>query len=161
MIRFCQMLITFSLVVSLCLPPDVEAVEEGVQNVNFRVQGQKVHISYDLIGQGTYTVKLVLLRHWDRSFSKIPWTLSGDVGKEIRPGKGRSIVWDALKDVGSLEGNDYVFEVRAARPGKSNKWVWIGGVAVAGGAVAGAVLLGKDGEEKKGTIVIDLPDPEE
>ena len=160
MSRFYRMLSVFVLGVLLGPPSVSRAAEEGVQNVSFQVQNQKIHVSYDLIGKGTYTVTLQLAREEGRPW--VPWlhSVSGDVGKGIQPGKKKEIVWDALKDVERLEGDNFVFEVRAARPGGTSKWVWIGGAGVAAGA-AGAVVLGGGGGEEKGTIVIDVPDPEE
>ena len=157
--RFYRMLLIFAMGLSLGLLSEVWAVEKGVRNVGFQVQGQKIHVSYDLAGKGVYTVHLRLLENGGRALTAWPRSVSGDVGKEVRSGTGKRIVWDALKDVASLEGNDYVFEVRAVRPGGTSKWVWIGGAGIAAGGAAGAVLL--QGGEKKGTIVIDVPDPEE
>ena len=160
MSRFYRMLSVFILGVLLGAPSVSRAAEEGVQNVRFQVQGQKVHVSYDLIGKGAYTVTLQSVREEGRPWVPGLRSLSGDVGKGIQPGKKKEIVWDVLKDVERLEGDNFVFEVRAARPGGTSKWVWIGGAGVAAGA-AGAVVLGGGGGEEKGTIVIDVPDPEE
>ena len=156
--RLYQMLVIFAVGLSLGQSPEVWAVEEGVRNVRFQVRGQKIHVSYDLAGKGVYTVNLRLL-DGGRTLVARPRSVSGDVGKEVRSGKEKKIVWDALKDVARLGGDDFVFEVRAVRPGGTSKWVWIGGAGIAAGGAAGAVLL--QGEEKKGTIVIDVPDPEE
>ena len=157
--RFYRMLVIFAVGLSLGLLPEAWAVEEGVRNVGFQVQGQKIHVSYDLAGEGVYTVHLRLLGNGGRTMVTLPRSVSGDVGKGVRSGQGKKIVWDALKDVASLEGNDYVFEVKVVRPGGINKWALISGAGIAAGGAAGAVLL--QGGEKKGTIVIDVPDPEE
>ena len=146
-------------VLLLAVKGDIRAAEEGVRNVRFVVQGQKIQVDYDLEGNGTYTVALHLLGNGVLDIAVLPRSVSGDVGREVSAGKGKKIVWDALKDVESLEGSDFVFEVRATRPGGISKWVWIGGAGVAVGAGAVVSMGGGDGE-KKGTIVIDVPDPE-
>ena len=140
----------------LCLPMESWAEEEGVQNVRHRVVGQKIHVSYDLVGEGDYTVALRLLEGTGEAFAAFPRSVSGAVGKGVRPGKGKKIVWEVLKDVEELEGDDFVFEVRAVRPGGTSKWVWIGGAGVAAGVAAALLGAGDD----TGTIVIDVPDPE-
>lgn len=136
------------------------AAQEAVRDVSFQVQGQSIVVSYDLVGKGEYEVSLRLLTDAGTRVAAAPSHLSGDVGRGIPPGSGKKIVWDALRDVDALEGSDYVFEVRAARTGRISKWAWIGGLGVAAGAgVGAAVATGVLGEEK-GSIVIDVPDPE-
>ena len=148
-------------VLGLCLSLSADVwAEEGVWDVGFEVQGQKVQVTYDLEGKGAYAVSLRLLGDAGKRVVAVPRTVSGDVGQGVTPGKRKKIVWEALKDVKSLEGNDFVFEVRAARSGGSNKWVWIGGAGVTAG-VGTAICLGGGCGKKKGTIIIDVPDPEE
>jgi len=157
-IRIGRILLAFSLALVLGLSGGVRATEETVQNVDFRIQGQKILVSYDLAGEGTYEVTLNLYRDGGRTLAERPRSVSGDIGKDIRPGKGKRIVWDVLKDMESLEGEGFVFEVRAVRPAGTRKWVWVGGAAAVAAGVAGVT---KPWEKKKGTIVIDVPDPEE
>ena len=155
--RVYRMLVIFAVGLSLGLLPEAWAVEEGVRNVSFQVQGQKVHVSYDLAGEGVYTVHLRLLEDEGRTLTVQPRSVSGDVGKEVRSGKGKKIVWDALKDVESLKGDDFIFEVTVAGPRRIGKWVWITGAAA--GTAAGLMVLG--GGEEKGTIAVKVTDPEE
>lgn len=155
--RICLVLFATLLLVA---PGDIRAAGEGVRNVGFVVQGQKIQVTYDLEGKGAYAVSLRLLEDGGKSVKVVSRAVSGDVGQEVTPGKGKKIVWDALKDAESLEGNGFIFEVRAVRPGGISKWVWIGGAGIVAGTGA-AVSMGGAGEEKKGTIVIDVPDPEE
>lgn len=143
----------------LGVPGNSRAAEEGVRNVGFVARGQKIEVTYDLEGKGTYAVSLHLLGEAGQDTVATPQAVSGDVGQEVEPGKNKKIVWDVLKDVESLEGSGFVFEVRAVRLGGISKWVFIGGAGIAAGA--GAVMSMGGGEEKKGTIVIEVPDPEE
>jgi len=134
---------------------------EGVTNVRFQVRDQKVYISYDLAGKGLYAVSLSLLRDGEEPATETPRSISGDVGREVAPGKSKEIVWDALKDVEGLEGGDFVFQVKAVRPEEgSSKWVWVLGIGAAG--AAGVVALSGGGDEgNTGKIVIEVQDPEE
>ena len=135
---------------------------EGVSNVRFQVRDQKIYVSYDLAGKGIYAVSLNLLRDGGEAGGEAPRTVSGDVGREVTPGKGKEIVWDALKDVEALEGNDFVFEVKAVRPGEGgSKWVWVLGAGAAGAAGVVALSGGGGDDGNTGKIIIEVPDPEE
>jgi len=160
MVGYVRIGLVLCAVLPLAVTGDIQAVEEGVRNVGFVVQGQKIEVDYDLEGNGTYAVSLRLLESAGQDAVVIPRSVSGDVGQRVSPGKGKKVIWDALKDVERLEGSDFFFEVRASRSGGISKWVWIGGAGIAAGTGA-AVSLGTGGEDKKGTIVIDVLDPED
>jgi hypothetical protein len=161
MIRFCPILHSCSLSLFLCFLTEADAVEESVQNVDFTVQDTKVHISYALVGEGEYTVTLHLSQEGRRTFTYRPRSVSGDVGSEIRPGRGKKIVWDAQNDMGQLEGKGFVFEIRAVRPRELSKWVWLAGAGVGAVGAATAMTLTGEDKEDKGTILIDIQDPGE
>ena len=91
-----------------------------VEKVRFEQRGEKVHIFYDLVGTSEkYMVSIKVSSDGGRSFDISPKALSGDVGEAISPGAGKEIVWDALKDVGELSGEAFVFAVT----------VWVAGVS--------------------------------
>jgi len=83
--------------------------------------GEEVHIYYDLSGdEEKYQITVRGSADGRMTYTLPMKTLSGDVGKDIRPGKGKRIIWNALKDAGELEGDAFVFEVEAVSgPGKS------------------------------------------
>lgn len=71
----------------------------SIENVFARqVEGTKfVKITYDLISSGDRQYKVSLsLQNNGNSVSAT--TLSGDIGRGVAPGSGKSIVWDAGKD---------------------------------------------------------------
>jgi len=154
----------------LGVPEKAEAVKEEVQNVRFRQERWKILILYDLVGEGAYGVTLHVSKDVGNTFSINPQSVSGDVGPvvygqdkqvvwAVHPGKNKQIVWDVLKDVRELIGNGFVFEVRAVRQKKNSMWPWVAGAGIgSAGAAAGVLILGKG---KNGTILIDVPDPEE
>ena len=136
----------------LHLPVAAGPQTEGVYNVRFTVREERIHVTYDLVGEGTYAVALRLVGSSIR-----PRTVSGDVGDRIQSGQNKKVVWDALKDVIALEEDDLVFEVTAVRTRRSGKWLLIAGTGAAG--VAGISLL-KAETSDKGTIAIDVRDPD-
>ena len=110
-----------------------------VENVNWKVEGDRVLITYDLIGplDQTFFITVKLFRESVSSFKLIPRKTSGDVGKGKFAGKNRVIYWDYLKDVpGGLQGEDFYFEISAEKVTRSKKWL----IPVLGGAAAVAVI---------------------
>jgi hypothetical protein len=137
-------------------PADVAAgPPEAVRNVRFWVEDQKVHIDYDLSGPArTYHVTVHVTGGPLRQY--VPRHVEGDIGGKVRPGPNRKIVWDAVRDLGRLEGEDFVFEVAAAKNGHGRA-LWMAGSSIATIGAASAVLYVN--REKRGTIVLDIPDP--
>jgi hypothetical protein len=141
--------------------PGKEISGSAVENVDFSIsQGGTIVVRYDLLGKGDYTVSLLLLGLDGAGIR--PLSLSGAVGP-TKPGSDLVIVWDVLRDFpDGLVGNDYVFEISASQIGGGiNK-----GVAMLGGlsVIAGTALLSSgtlvDQPRERGTIVIDIPDPD-
>jgi hypothetical protein len=143
---------------------------QKLENVQFKQDGKKIVITYDLVGvedSKTFEVQVEMSQDGGITFTTTPKTLTGDVGKEVKPGKSKKISWDVLKDIAELRGTDFVFKVIAGEAGTAGEektveskggvptWVWIGGgVAVAGGAAA--ILLG--GKKSNGTTTPPIPD---
>ncbi len=141
----------------LLFPLGVGATQESVSEVRFRTVGDKVHVFYDLIGKGKYEVALWLSGDGGRRFTIVPKTLSGAIGSAVSPGQDKRIVWDVLRDVPRLEGEDFVFQVVARRP-KNNTTMWTIGL-VSAGLVAGAAIYAL--QPKEGDVTLEIPDPEE
>ena len=125
--------------------------QESVRNIGFYVQQSRVYVSYDLQGKGEYSVTLHLV-----NAAAEPRSLSGDVGKQVKPGAGKQIIWDVLQDTEQLEGDNLIFEIRAVRSVRSHKWVL--GVAATG--VLTALVISSSAQDK-GTITIDIADPDQ
>ena len=103
------------------LIPGISSAWEEVENVRFEQVGDDVHIYYDLRGDADkYNVTVRGSSDGGRNYRLPMKTVSGDVGKDVRPGSNKKIIWNALKDAGELEGDEFVFEVEAVSgPGKS------------------------------------------
>ena len=113
--------------IGLLLPLEIDAVEEAVKDVWFRTDRDKVHIYYTLEGEGKYKVSLRLSDDGGLTFSDVPKSLSGAVGRGVKPGRSKEVIWDAMRDAPSLEGNDFVFEVLASRePPEKVPWLAFG-----------------------------------
>jgi hypothetical protein len=130
-------------VVQLAAPSVQAAVGDGdegrIANARWRVEGNVVVITYDLIADANleYEIKVVLRRQSDPRFQFVPRSLSGAVGKGKFVGTNRVIRWDYRKDVPQgFSGDDYLFELAAypQQPG-SSVW-WYGGLLAAGGVAA-------------------------
>lgn len=115
------------------------AQSHSLENVNFTVLDQNlVIINYDLVGAPkNYLVELELRRRKQPSFSYIPQTVMGDIGKGEHAGNNKRIIWSMENDAGEefvMDPfvDDYYFVVKARR---KRSWFWFyATVAAAGGA---------------------------
>ncbi len=171
MFRYCVYLAAWGIL----FPLEAGAAKKAVKDVRFRTYADRVLIYYTLEGKGEYEVSLRLSDDGGRTFSILPKSLSGAVGKGIKSGRNRQIIsWDVLRDVPRLEGDDFVFEVVAIRNRNRRPLMVFLGLAAAG-AIAMAATSGildgpamsEAGEtaetegEEDGTIILEIPDPEE
>ena len=118
----CKRYIVFTLIVLavFILMSGISFAWEEVENVRIEQVGDDAHIYYDLRGDADkYKVTVRGSSDGGRNYRLPMKTVSGDVGKDIRPRSGKKIIWKALKDAGELEGDEFVFEVEAVSgPGK-------------------------------------------
>lgn len=112
----------------------------AVDNVRFVSTEGTVKITYDLTGKPDkkYLVGIKLSHDGGQTYSITPETVTGDVGRGIRPGMQKQISWEYLTDFpAGLSGNQYVFEVEAVLQKESKQWM----IYVAGTVVGGIVWL--------------------
>ena len=118
----CKRYIVFTLIVLavFILMPGFSFAWEKVENVRVEQVDNDVHIYYDLSGDSEkYNVTVRGSSDGGITYKLPMKTVSGDVGKKVRPGSNKKIIWKALKDAGQLEGDEFVFEVEAVSgPGK-------------------------------------------
>ena len=84
---------------------------QSIQNVKATPQDGKVIVLYDLIGgkpEQKYTIDLFASHN---NFSAPLTEVSGDVGKNITPGTGKKIIWDAALELTTYKG-DITFKVK-------------------------------------------------
>lgn len=118
-----------------------EEESSPITNVNWRVDGDEIVITYDLKGSPDerYEVTVVMLREDVSSFRIVPQNVEGDVGVGFFAGPGRQIIWSYKKDYpAGFQGEGYFFEVRVKSASGDNSWLYytIGATAVVGGVIA-------------------------
>ena len=88
---------------------------DPVRNVRAEQRGNQVVIYYDLEGEAErYEILARGSSDSGQSFDLSMKSLSGDLGGDVRPGQNKTIVWEALRDVKRLAGDEFIFEVTAS-----------------------------------------------
>jgi hypothetical protein len=95
-----------------------------VQDVKFaQGAGGVVTITYDLVSddpEAVFSVALEVSRDGGKTFDVTARSVTGDIGPSVRAGRGRQVVWQAGRDVESLELDRFRFKISAvsgtARP---------------------------------------------
>jgi len=127
-----------------------------VRDVRFEQQGGQIVIRYNLFGRPgkKHSVSVELSDDNGRTFRIKPVSVEGDVGKDVRTGSGKSIIWNMQRDLPQgLEGEDFVFAVNAKLQKGAKTWPYLLGLAAAGGAGAYYFMS----KEDKGEITIRVP----
>ena len=77
---------------------------QTIENVDFYLENQRIVVRYDLIYPKPDTLfNISLVFRNDKGAKITPISLSGDLNK-VKPGVGKHIYWDALKDQAVLSG---------------------------------------------------------
>lgn len=88
----------------LCFPELLCA--QNITNFNFEPAGKTIQIRYDLSGKTTDLYEVAVFYSQNEGKWEGPLQfVSGDVGKNVRPGIGKRIVWEVLKEKEKLSGN--------------------------------------------------------
>ena len=151
----------FMVVLWFTLCPILNAQELKVKNVKFEDKGETVVVNYDIEGEPERKYKITLTLAYDTG-QTLPINakcLKGDVGKNIKPGTGKEIVWELKEDYPfGLIGDGFVFGVTA----ESQKFsfgkmpLYIAGTGLVGGIIYFATKSIKPQEEEN-TITITIP----
>ena len=148
----------FTDVVRLFARQDNE-VAPRVANVQWNIEGDNIVISYDLLGEKDekYEVSVSFLKEDDPGFRIVPQTISGDAGTGYFAGKGKSILWEFIRDFpAGFQGEGYYVEVTVKPAPADRTWLYytLGAAALAGGLVAIIV-----GSRQSGGSSSELPMP--
>jgi len=165
---------TYFLMITLFLFGAIYSYSQSIENVVFNQKENKIIISYDLIDSDNshfYEVTLEISNDGGVTFKSIPKSLQGDIGRNVKPGLGKKIIWNVLKDVAELQGDEFVFKVIAkpvedrslnsdnlskTESGGISPYIWIGGGAL---LLGGAAVLFLNKKNDNGTATVpDLPD---
>jgi len=131
----------------LALQPSLASAQGvDVRNTNFRQEGTKIVVTYDLLGEEgeEYDANLLLSTSGGAAFDYEPKAVRGDVGEGIRPGSGKTIRWRVLEDFpDGLRSPNVQFKVTVVEEG-GNTWLYVLGSAIVagGGGTAAAFLTG-------------------
>ncbi|MBI4775975.1 MAG: hypothetical protein HY788_17680 [Deltaproteobacteria bacterium] len=88
---------------------------DPVRNLRAEQRGNQIFIYYDLEGDAPkYEIVARGSSDGGENFDLSMKSLKGDLGEDIHPGRNKTIVWDALRDVKRLIGDEFVFEVTAS-----------------------------------------------
>ena len=98
------------LTLGLFLSFSLSGLAQTVKNVQARVEGNKVYVNYDLIASSDGQKFNVELRSSIDNFSKPLVDVTGDVGPDQEAGLGKTIIWNAISEMGNFSGS-VTFEV--------------------------------------------------
>lgn len=108
---------------------------QSISNVQHRQEGDRIIITYDMDSEMPLDITVYLSTDGGKSFSNSPLrSISGDVGREVRPGNGKQITWNVFSEMDILYG-DVAFRIKGfskfgifadSRDGKKYKTVKIG-----------------------------------
>lgn len=78
-----------------------------IDNLNYSIRENVFHITYDLIAhpdKGPFEIVIKATEESIRGrtrFTRVitPRTLSGDIGRGVKPGRGKTIIWQYLQDI--------------------------------------------------------------
>jgi formylglycine-generating enzyme required for sulfatase activity len=99
----------------LCVLICSAALAGSVENVRWSVTADdKIIVDYDLVGSGVFTISLSVSTDSGATFHLQPRAISGDVGANIAPSRGKRIVWDVFRDLKRLSGNMAVSVIASA-----------------------------------------------
>jgi len=153
--RIWRLFLSFILLSLLLQSGILSAQDLKVENVRFKDLGEKIVIEYDLMADASkkYEISLSLSDNGGKRFRIVPKALSGDIGRGIKAGRGKKIVWKILKDYPyGIMGNDFVFKVEAKyRKKKSYFWFYTLGICTV------VTLRYMSRKTEKSGMVIEVP----
>ncbi len=125
----------------VCLPSFAQEESKYGMNGSWKLDGDRVKITYELFLplDRTYDVQVVLKKEGDSTFSIIPKTIEGAIGRIQYTGGRLEINWDYKKDIqGELEGK-FRFDFDVKEVVEESGWKWwhyaAGGAAVLVGTI--------------------------
>jgi len=93
---------------------------QKVENITFRQEGTKIVINYDLKGNDLFNVTCYYTLDGGKTYIPLK-TTEGDVGKEIKSGSNKQIIWDVFKDTDGIKG-EIQFKVDAHKLGLGQRY---------------------------------------
>jgi len=94
----------------------VDGLAQKIENVHPEIEGEKIHIYYDLTGieaDQSVNVKVYMSTDGGKTYGESLRSISGDVGVIVGPGKNRCAIWDVFEEVDELVSVNVKFKVKA------------------------------------------------
>jgi len=94
----------------------VDCFTQRIENVHPEIEGDKIHIFYNLIGikaDQSVIVKVFMSTDGGKTYGEPLKSVSGDVGLVLGPGQDKCIIWDVFEDVDELVSVNVKFKVSA------------------------------------------------
>ena len=91
------------------------AFAQKIANVHSEQDGNNINIYYDLLSKKNnqnFNISVYCSTDGGKTYGNALIGVSGDIGKNIVPGKNKKIVWNVFQDMNNLNG-DIVFNVKA------------------------------------------------
>jgi protein TonB len=102
-IQHARLLLRVYLTIIVLLLP-FSSISQQVKNVRFEQIGKKIHIYYDLQGEGSYYVNVFCSTDDGHSWGNPLQNVVGAVGENQTPGNNKEIIWNVLDERGKLVG---------------------------------------------------------
>jgi hypothetical protein len=150
----------FITILFFIISTSIKAQELKIKNVQFEDKGETIVVKYDIEGEPErkYKITLSLAYETGKSLPINAKYLKGDIGKNIKPGTGKEIIWELKNDYTfGLIGDGFVFGVTA----ESQKFsfgrmpLYIAGTGLVGGIIYFATKSVK--QENENSITITIP----
>ncbi len=133
----------------------------SVTGVFFEDRGDTVEVRYHLSGDAEkkYVVTLFLSYDGGRTFTIQPRGIAGDVGRNMRPGANKKIIWRIGEDFPEgLRGERFVFAVEAELQKNPLRWpYYVAGAGIVGGLIVWGANREGPLEPVTGSVHVVIP----
>ncbi|CAN5267822.1 hypothetical protein BH23BAC1_BH23BAC1_48060 [soil metagenome] len=86
---------------------------QSIENVRTNIEGGEVTITYDLLGSDTSQIFEIRLYSAIDNYRQRLYRGVGEVGRDIRPGRNKQIVWNNREELTAYKLNDMDFTLEA------------------------------------------------
>ncbi len=105
-----------AIIIAVLLLTSVDCFAQRIENVHPEIEGEKIHIYYDLVGipaGRSVLVEIFMSTDGGKAYGEPLKSVTGDVGVVVGPGRNRCIIWDVFEEVDELVSLNVKFKVKA------------------------------------------------
>ena len=106
----------FWILLTILLSLHVNSYTQRIDNVHPEIEGEKIHIYYNLIGiaaDQSVIVKVFMSTDGGKTYGEPLKSVVGDVGVVVGPGKDKCIIWNVFEEVDELVSLNVKFKINA------------------------------------------------